>query len=141
MGWWRIDPETGKPAEGTPSKLSGPGIALLNAIPGVDDEADAHYLGDGPWDMAASVADEIEAVIGTDGRLSLEEVRGLLLQRAVPPRLAARGTESAAQLLRVVDAFWPDVDSCYEDDWDRPARPAEKRWVCEYAAERLTGRS
>jgi len=31
--------------------------------------------------------------------------------------------------------FWKDIDSCYDDDWERPAKPAEKRWICENVVE------
>lgn len=131
MGWWRIDPETGMPLD-APSALSQPpDFVLLNAVPEVDADEEAFYLGDGPWDMASTVPDEIEAVAGAI-RLTEEELRDLLLRRVVPSRA---GQEAAAGLLRVVDALWQDVDGCYEDDWDRKARPAEQRWVCEYAVQ------
>ena len=129
MGWWKIDPETGKPATGAQSALSrAPDAVLLNAVPGVDDELAACYLGDAPWDVASTVAGELEAVTGARP-LSDEQLRDLFLRRVVPPGVV---TEAAARLLQVVDTFWSDIDGCYEDDWDRPARPAEKRWVGEY---------
>jgi hypothetical protein len=63
-GWWRIDPKTGKPLEQERSKLSRPpDFVLLNAVPGVDDSADASYLGDGPGDMVADAVRQIT----TDG--------------------------------------------------------------------------
>jgi hypothetical protein len=133
MGWWRIDPETGMPAE-APSRLSQPpDFVLLNAVPGADDDAEAHYLGDGPWDMAADTARQIEAVLGPARQLSEDEVRRLLLERQLPPGVEGMGPGAADRLLRIADELWRDIDTCYEDDWGRPARPAERRWVCEYA--------
>src|SRR4051812_43108682 len=129
MGWWRIDPETGEPLKEGHSKLSRPDLVLLNAVPGVDNEEEACYLGDGPWDMASTMPAEIKAATGDALRLSDEQLRDLLLRRVVPP---GASTEIGAQLLQGVSAFWKDIDSCYEDDWERPARPAEQRWVCEY---------
>jgi hypothetical protein len=139
MGWWKIDPETGFPVKDAHSALSHPpDFVLLNAVPGVDSEDAACYLGDGPWDMASTVPGEVEAVIGAGRSLSAEELRDLLLRRAVPASVADRRPEITAQLLQVVDAFWKDIDDCYEFDWERPTRPAEKRWVCEYAVECLS---
>jgi hypothetical protein len=133
MGWWKIDPETGMPLKDAPSALSrSPEFVLLNAVPGVDDEETACYLGDGPWDMASTVPGELQAVTGDALSLSDEQLRDLFLRRVVPPSVAGSPSEIGAHLLRVVDAFWRDIDGCYEDDWERPARPAEKRWVCEY---------
>lgn len=133
MGWYRIDPNTGKPLKDGDSKLSRPpDFVLLNAVPGVDDEESACYLGDGPWDMASTMPAEIKAVTGEVLSLSDEQLRDLLLRRVVPPSIAGSPSEIGARLLQVTDAFWRDIDSCYKDDWGRPARPAEKRWVCEY---------
>ncbi|HEY7423458.1 MAG TPA: hypothetical protein VH682_04380 [Gemmataceae bacterium] len=139
MGWWRIDPQTGKPLNDCPSRLShSPDFVLLNAVPGVDGDEEAHYLGDDPWDMACSAVDEIDAVIVGMPRPSKDEVRQLLLERVIPQTFMQLKSEAIANLLRVVDELWRNVDWCYEEDWERPARPAEKRWVCEYAVRRLT---
>jgi len=134
MGWWRIEPETGMPARESSSKLSRPpDFVLLNAVPGIDDEEEAHYQGDGPWDMAYSASDVIKKVLGARQLPTVEETRELFLNRTVPTSLA----ELADPLLQAVDEMWKDVDWCYEDDWGRPARPAERRWVAEYAVWRL----
>ncbi|HMF19561.1 MAG TPA: hypothetical protein VKE98_20305 [Gemmataceae bacterium] len=134
MGWWKIEPDTGMPVKDSRSALSQPPeFVLLNAVPGVDDDESVFYLGDSPWDLASTVPDEVDAVTGTAFALSAAELRELLLQRTVPPRLNKAGPEMGAELLQIVDAFWNDIDGCYEDDWGRPAHPAEKRWVCEYA--------
>ena len=59
MGWYRIDPATGKAAKEGHSKLSRPPeVVLLNAVPGVDDDEAHCYLGDGPWDMASTLRGE-----------------------------------------------------------------------------------
>jgi hypothetical protein len=138
MGWWKIDPQTGKPVKDARSALGrAPESVLLNAVPGVDDEAAACYLGDAPWDIASTVPKKLAAATDGARALSDDQLRDLFLRRAVPPGVA----EAAAQLLRVVDAFWSDIDGCYEDDWERPARPAEKRWVCEYVVKCRTGRA
>ena len=141
MGWWRIDPDTGEPLKEGRSKLSRPpDLVVLNAVPGVDDDETACYLGDGCWDMASTVPAEVEAVTGDALSLSDKQLRDLLLRRVLPPGVAGSPSEIGAQLLQVADAFWKDIDSCYKDDWGRPARPAEKRWVCEYVVECRTNR-
>jgi hypothetical protein len=138
MGWWRIDPATGKPARESRSKLSRPpDFVLLNAVPGVDDEEESHYMGDAPWNMACSAVDEIKELIGALQLLSADEARALFLDRLFPARLAGLAPEAASQLLQVVEEMWKDVDWCYQEDWGRAARPAEKRWVGEYAVRRL----
>jgi hypothetical protein len=130
MGWHKIDPKTGAPPEHAQSALSRPpDFVLLNAVPGIDDDKAECYLGDGPWDMASAVPGEIEAVLGKTARLSDDQIRDLLLRRAVPSGLPR--SKAGVKLLQVVDAFWRDIDSCYEEDWDRPAKPAEKHWICE----------
>src|SRR5262249_32203518 len=128
MGWWRIDPETGKPLKEGRSRLSRPpGFVLLNAVPGVDQDEEAHYLGDGPWDMVASTVDEIGGLIISMQRPSADEVRKLFLDRVIPQGFVRLNSEAAESLLRAVDELWKSVDWCYEDDWERPARPAERR--------------
>jgi hypothetical protein len=132
MGWHKIDPRTGAPAKDAHSAVSQPpDFVLLNAIPGVDDNESDFYLGDGPWDMASTMPREIAAVTGSGLQLSEEQIRDLLLRRVVPPGLGGERSDIGVKLLRLVDAFWKDIDSCYEDDWERPAKPAEKRWICE----------
>jgi hypothetical protein len=139
MGWWRIDPETGKPAEDGHSKLSRPpDFVLLNAVPGVDTDDEAHYLGDGPWDMAADTARHIRELVGSEQVLPPNEVRALCFRQAVPPGLAGLGPDARTRLLQLVEQFWADIDWCYDEDWERPARPAERRWVCEYLIRSLT---
>jgi hypothetical protein len=137
MGWHKINPNTGAPAKDSHSALSKPpDFVLLNAVPGVDDsevegsDTDC-YLGDGPWDMASTLPAEVEEVTGEARQLSDEQLRDLLLRRVVPPGVDNEWPDMGVKLLHVVDAFWKDIDSCYEDDWDRPAKPAEKRWICE----------
>jgi hypothetical protein len=135
MGWWRIEPETGMPAKGAHSKLSQPpDFVLLNAVPGVDDDAEAHYLGDSPWDLAADTARQIQALLGSSRCPVGQEARRLLLDRAAPQGI---GEPHATQLLQLVEAMRRDVDECYQEVWGRPMRPAEWRWVCEYAVQSL----
>lgn len=139
MGWHKIDPQTGEPAKDAHSALSRePDFVLLNAVPGVDDNQGDCYLGDSPWDMASTVPSEIAAVAGDAWKLSDEQIRDLLLRRIVP---AGVNAESGGKLLQVADALWRDIDSCYEDDWERPARPAEQRWICENVLAHRPGRS
>jgi hypothetical protein len=135
MGWWRIDPETGFPAEGAASALSRPpDFVLLNAVPGTDDVSGACYLGDGPSDMVSTMPAEVTGILGGPVPWSAEQVRDLFLRGRVPPGVEA----IVARKLRVaVDEFWADIDGCYEDDWDRPAGPAERRWICEELVDRL----
>jgi hypothetical protein len=132
MGWHKIDPRTGAPAKDAHSNLSKPpDFVLLNAVPGADDDDANCYLGDGPWDMASTVPAEINAVLGDASQLSDEQIRDLLLRRVVPSSVGNKQSDIGVKLLHVVDAFWKDIDSCYEDDWNRSAKPAEKRWICE----------
>jgi hypothetical protein len=139
LGWWRIDPETGKPAKDARSQLSRPPeFVLLNAVPGVDDDAEASYLGDGPWNVAEDMAREIKSAIGPQRPLSEEEARLLLLERRIPASFADADVWAGSGLLAIVDEMWKYVDECYLDDWGRPARSAERRWVCEYAVKCLT---
>jgi hypothetical protein len=135
MGWWRIDPETGYPAENAASSLSRPPVfVLLNAVPGVDDESGACYLGDGPSDMVSTIPAEVAGILGGPASWSAGEVRELFLSGRVPPGV---GAELARKLRAAVDEFWADIDGCYEDDWDRPAGPVARRWICEELVSRL----
>ena len=140
MGWWRIDPETGKPAKDACSKLSQPNkFLLLNAIPGVDDDAEAHYLGDEPWDLAAYSARQVRELLGPSRSLADEEARGLFLERQLPQGIADSWQEPlAAQLLQIVDSMRRNVDDCYQEAWRRPIRPAEWHWVIAYVVKSLT---
>jgi hypothetical protein len=140
MGWWQIEPATGKPKEDARSALSEPpDFVLLNAVPGIDGDEAACYLGDGPWDMASTLPDEILAAVGPVA-WSEEQVRDLFLTKSAPPDLgfSARQIE---QLHQIVDNFWKDIDFCYEDDWERPARASERHWIGEDVVRRLTNPS
>jgi hypothetical protein len=140
VGWWRIDPESGKPAKDARSRWSRPPeFVLLNAVPGVDDDADASYLGDGPWNVAEDMARAIESAMGAHGRLSEAEARLLLMERRIPAAFPESDVWALSRLLALVDEMWKYVDECYLEDWGRPARAAERRWVCEYAVQCLTG--
>src|SRR5262249_46773286 len=130
------------PVKDAHSALSRPpDFVLLNAVPGVDDNEASYYLGDGPWDTAADVADQIAPVMGPVGGISEEEARAMVMERVLPTSLAELDPETTNRLVQIVDAFWKTVDQCYEFDWGRTARPAERRWVCEYAVERLCRKS
>jgi hypothetical protein len=142
MGWWRIDPDTGKPLKKGRSKLSRPpDFVVLNAVPGVDDSADAHYLGDGAWDMVDDTVRQVKELIGEAPRLSEDEARRLFMDRVIPPSLVGLGPEAAQRLLQIVEMMWADLDDCYDWDWGRPPRPAEKKWLCESAVEGITNPS
>jgi hypothetical protein len=138
MGWWRIDPQTGMTLEGASSALSRPPeFVLLNAVPDVDDEAGACFLGDGPSDMVSTLPNEVAAIAKDAGSWSADQVRELFLHGRVP---AGVGPKQASELQHVVEAFWADINGCYEDEWERPALPDEKKWICEEAVDRLTRR-
>jgi hypothetical protein len=138
MGWWKIDPETGEPAKDKPSKLSKPpDFVLLNAVPGTDDKAEAHFLGDGPWDMSYSAAQELMEQFPDVVRLSLNALSALLMEGVVPAELASAGQHVVSKVLQLIKEFWADIDWCYKEDWERPARPAERRWVCDYFLEKI----
>src|SRR5947209_3601707 len=103
MGWHRIDPETGMPLEGGHSKLSRPPeFVLLNAVPGADDDEDGdHFLGDGPWDMASSAVQKVEALIGSTPRPTEDEADRLFLERVLPQSFASLPPDSAEAILRL----------------------------------------
>src|SRR5262245_37453256 len=102
MGWYQIDPATGKALQGKPSSLSRPpDFVLLNAVPGADDEENACYLGDGPWDMGISLLDEMRALLPAGEQLSPDEARALLLKQRIPARLKAKTSD----LRKTVKAF------------------------------------
>src|SRR3954447_21054181 len=89
MGWWPIDPSTGRMPEGKMSSLSKPpDFVLLNAVPGADNAEGAHYLGDGPWDMMSSMPKELADITDTS-KWSADDIRGLLLQDKTPPGVDA----------------------------------------------------
>lgn len=137
MGWYKIDPETGLADEKGASKLSeAPDLLLLNAIPHVDNEEGAHYLGDGPADMASTLPSEI-AEAADAASWSPEEIRQLIGQGRVPKGVSA---EAALQLAEIVRAFWQDIDGCYEEDWDRGVLPGERKWICEHAVSLILNR-
>ncbi|HTU20823.1 MAG TPA: hypothetical protein VMG10_22410 [Gemmataceae bacterium] len=141
MGWWRIDPQTGEPLSNSRSRLSrSPDFVLLNAVPSVDNDEEAHYLGDDPWDFAYSAVQKINALIVRMPTPSENELRQLFLERVIPQTFQQRKPEAIASMLQTVDKLWENVNWVYEEDWKRPALPAEKRWVCEYAVRRLTER-
>jgi hypothetical protein len=138
MGWWKIDPETGKPATDGHSKLSNPpDFVLLNAVPGADDEVDAHFLGDGPWDMAYSAAQEMKKHFPGVVRLSQQALTKLLMGGVMPPDIVRAGPPVVSNVSQTIKEFWADVDWCYQDSWERPARPAERKWVCDYFLEKI----
>ncbi len=120
------------------SQLSRPpDRALLNAVPGVDDDDQADYLGDGPWDMVASYVGRIEKVLGGSAPPSAEEARKLLMDRVLPRAMQSLPAASRQRVLRLIEEMWSDIDWCYDEDWERPARPAERKWICESAVRRL----
>lgn len=134
MGWWKIDPETGMPTKDT-SKMSKPGSVILNAIPGVDDDADACYTGDAPWDYAVDAAGQLRGLLGESAAFSGEEASRLFLDRIAPAWVDAG---EVSEVLRIVDGLWSDIDDLYEEDWERKARPVEKRVVVDQVARALT---
>ena len=134
MGWWKIDPSTGDPI-GQPSALSDDQVILLNAVPGVDDDSAAHYLGDGPLDMAYSLSNELREALGDSTRVSAVDALKWLLDGVSLAELSEAGMDDE-EIRRLAETFWSDVDSCYEDDWDRKALPAERRLIAQHAVER-----
>ncbi len=134
MGWWKIDPETGLPTKDT-SKISEPGSVSLNAIPGIDDDPDACYSGDTPWDAVYQAMQVLREFLGEFAEFSEEEAGRLIFDRALPvwadPGLSP-------EVLRIIDTMWFEVDDCYEEDWGREAKPPEKRVAGEQAVVQLT---
>src|SRR5262249_42651148 len=140
MGWWRIDPDTGMPQQDSRSKLSTPDWVLLNAVPGVDDEQEAYYLGDFPCDCAADMADELAAFLRRHRLLcpTLEELMALVLDGVVPPSFSPVGKRPVKELLTSQDELWAAIDGAYQEDWGRPARRRERAAACREYLERLT---
>jgi hypothetical protein len=120
MGWWRIDPETGMPV---PSGGENP------------EDAGACYAGDTPCDAVSYSVDDLQEVLGEDEEFSPEEAASLVFDRVVPDWV---DPAKAADVLRVVDEMWAEVDGCYEEDWGRKARPPERRVAGEEAVRYLT---
>lgn len=127
MGWWKIDPRTGE-SLAAGSILSTSEVTLLNSVPGVDDEAEASYLGDVSGDFALDMARQLSEIVKGQP-LSAAEIRELFLLSIAP---AQWSDELAGEVFKAVDLFWRDLDSAYEDDWSRPANVAEKHWTSEY---------
>src|SRR5688572_12405024 len=92
MGWYRIDPETGKPLSGPSSLSQPPDFVLLNAVPGAHDDEVAWYLGDGPWDMGSELVKQLRELLPAD-RLSPDEARKVILDGKTPRRLSVAGTD------------------------------------------------
>ncbi|MGC4005835.1 MAG: hypothetical protein QM811_23035 [Pirellulales bacterium] len=136
MGWWKIDPATGKPL-GENSTLSSPEMRLLNAVPGVDARPGDHYQGDAPWDIAAQTVAELTAACGNARPLTGEELRKLLAEQVCP---GDYDDATAGALLTTAAAFRQDLDGVYDDDWGRPATPEETRWTIESAVQRFLAR-
>ena len=88
--------------------------------------------------MASTLPDEVATVVGPGFVWSADQVRELFLQDRIPPGI---GGPNASILRKVVEAFWADIDTCYDDDWERKALPSEKRWICEGIVEQFAGRS
>lgn len=134
MGWWKIDPKTGKsPEKGRGSKLSPPGMELLNAVPGVDDAPGNHYLGDTNWDFAADLAKQLAGpLLAGQAPLTDEGLRDLLLNSFGPGEWPE---DVAARVFEAVDLFWRDLDAVYQEDWNRSTTEPEKRWTAENVVE------
>jgi hypothetical protein len=136
MGWWRIDPATGARLEGADSvPRRPPAIVSCDAVGGTGESPRACYLGDGPSDIVSALPGQIAVAVGPTVSWSIDEVRLLLLGKRFPSGVGAR---QASRLRRLVDTFWAEINDCYEGSWGRPAFPAERRWICEAAAGRLT---
>ena len=140
MGWYRIDPETGQPLADTYSKASTPDLLWENAFPGVDNDPDAFYFGDGPMDMADGAAKDAEAVLR--GRVSPTEtdLRALFADRQFGDSLRGLDAQAVELLLQIVAEFWDNIDWCYEEDWERPARDPERKVALEWAVGSLASR-
>jgi hypothetical protein len=89
---------------------------LLNAVPGVDDDEEAHYLGDGPWDMMYSAVTKITALLEGRPLPTAAEARALFMERRLQGSLAKLPPETVVLLLPLVADMWKNVDYCYDDD-------------------------
>jgi len=137
MGWYRIDPTTGDPLPHTYSNPSTPNFRLENALPGVDDDPDAFSFGDEPMDMADWAADDAAAVLPSRVRPTEAELTALFTDRRIGGSLGGLTPDEVASLLRIVDEFWENIDWCYGEAGDRPAREPERRQSVRWAVGRL----
>ena len=99
MGWWKIDPTTGEPLKDGQSKFSTPDRVLLNAVPGVDDDPQGHYLGDAGWDFMSSAVQQLQSLLGAQAPPSLDELISLFLDRRIPASLAALPRERVREFV------------------------------------------
>lgn len=127
-------PRLGCPGYKISSLSREPDFVLLNSVPGADNADDACYLGDGPSDMISTMPGELAAIVGPAASCSADDLRALFEHSRVP---AGVNADQAAQLEASIKSFWAGIDGCYEDDWDRPALPAERRWIAEEAVGRI----
>lgn len=97
MMWNVWDPRTGKPANVT----SADGDMTYLWVPGW------------AWDIAADTVED--SALAT---FSADDLRGLFLQLEAP-RGVAVASECFARLLKLVDAFWREVEDCYLEDLGR----------------------
>jgi hypothetical protein len=135
MGWWKVNPKTGKPLK-TPSKLSKPGHVLLNAVPGIDDDPKACLLGDPPFDALDMATDSIRGLAPAKSKVSKEEWEAFALKRKVPAALKPHG----AELREIAAGMWEEIQESYEDDLDRKLRKSEKALLVKLFIERLTAK-
>src|SRR4051794_28736100 len=108
MVWWRIDPQTGEPI--------GDGPAPIDDF--------CVYLDDIAVDAAGDAATAIKAEFAIRN-LSDEELRNLLLERALPASFLT-SLDDAAELLQHVVDLWAVVDKRYLEASGRSATPIEK---------------
>jgi hypothetical protein len=143
MGWYRIDPKTGRPDHAARSKLSTPGFGILNAIPGVDDDSEAYYLEDLVCDSAALMTEQLRRFLN-DNKLQcppVEQLLALFLDGVVPPSFTAADPQQLAGLRQELVEMWQDIDADYRDAWGRPARREERWAACGEYLERLAARN
>jgi hypothetical protein len=127
MGWWVIEPDTGMPKKDAVSKAKPKaGGVFVNAFPGIDDDPQSHYLGDGPMDWADDAADKLQSLFGPSWKPTAEEVRRLINQDLVDPRHPQSSADEAKEIRR---QFWEFIESDYTDSWQRKPTPAETRCV------------
>jgi hypothetical protein len=122
MGWWKVESTTGMPLRNGKSKRSADRCVVLNALPGVDDDKNACLIGDGPLDMIDVAIAKIRPLIPTGVQIPHSEWMQLATKKQVPTSLKS----STKDIKHIVVALWDNVYGCYEDDWDRKPRLAER---------------
>lgn len=126
MGWWEIDPLTGRSKSAT-AGASGDG--QQEAAAELIDEGQ-HLMGDSPLDVIDDRAAALRKSFGPQTQFGPAQVRAI----TDPNRVS-----ELPDLVRpIVERFWNELDEVYRDQLQRPPTGAERHWCREGLISRLT---